>query len=77
MWQKRKTQLVKFDQSTLRVICFRWEPAFGCWHVAMSRPERQLQHSAGVLVRVDHVASIIVNADHGIAAVSGDTPHKN
>jgi hypothetical protein len=26
---KKKTQLAKFDRPRLRVICFRWGPAFG------------------------------------------------
>ena len=30
-----------------------------------------------VLVCLDHAASVIVNANHGIAAASGDTLHKN
>jgi hypothetical protein len=30
-----------------------------------------------VFVHLDHIASCIVNANHGIAAVSGDTLHKN
>jgi len=28
MWQKHKTHLGKFYQSSLRVICFRWGPRF-------------------------------------------------
>ena len=66
MWQTRNIHLVKFDQSTLRVSAFVGNPLLGCRHVEMSRPERQLQHPAVVLVRLNHVASLIVNANHSI-----------
>ena len=38
MWQRHKTHLANFEQTSLRVIWFTWVPLLGCRHIEMSRP---------------------------------------